>query len=910
MAEPPLPPDPPTCPPSQVPSPCAGRTPLAAGNGQPTMNPASTVRMAAADLEDAIDEVHSVETAALISALQIADTPPVSAISRRTAPGIILVEGPGEDIQRVRVTDMDSADAVEHCLRNLFNLPAGNFVLRDADGCAVPLGPALARFSDAAEYPHYRIEQKDFHPDLQPQLQTRISSGMRFDADSPHLRRSLLPTTPAFMDHTEECRNRLFSSVARLDRAHTRFMPVPAVCAETVPDVSPLLPGLVSDAGRAPTPRLEVKQERQDELHLTTTKEPAPIAPVCTPPTVETDMDVCPQHMHSGKWMLVDSLDAEYTFWQKMAENGAEGGLPGASAKSRASKTTMSPATTRSKPRMLRLTHYDTSAQRIDALYVFWAERGKQLRLHELTEGLASDCGLAVPEAILLEALERVGSRFEDKEEDETNVIPRIVFASLWQRLMLGACSIENEIPNTVEDGIFVVEYSDRGEPAEKTESQRTFLFGGRKRNRRKTPKLDSANSTMNLTAAGAVTRWAWIEAADHQLLKLLGVKFFLHPLAVEDMVAASKGGFTKIDRYRHQYFVSLEIYSIDAQEESMHRLSSCETADSQFSRYRYHEPDVVGSRITRSTLTLVATGNPPTRAKISNTRDWLITVVNDGSGDFRKSVDPLDRFASNQDAAKLVLDKVRDDLWSQKRQREYQADFLLYSIVDKAAHEFTPIYSSYGHRLRWLQDSLEAGTLTAQTRYVEEVSKVRLELQELHQWIGSLRGIIQHMEYDCQHELAQRDQSILSFGFGSDSKNSGKSILVFLRHTKDYLEQADDKIRVLDDLARTFLADTERYKSDFMNQTLFVLTIATAVFMPAQFLAGVYGMNFEEIPELKWKNGYYLFWVLAITCVVFGLGVMFLCLRCRGCSWHRHISSCACGCCTRRCRRSSRKRA
>jgi magnesium transporter len=43
------------------------------------------------------------------------------------------------------------------------------------------------------------------------------------------------------------------------------------------------------------------------------------------------------------------------------------------------------------------------------------------------------------------------------------------------------------------------------------------------------------------------------------------------------------------------------------------------------------------------------------------------------------------------------------------------------------------------------------------------------------------------------------------------------------------------------------------------LNNTMRVLTAITAIFVPLSFLAGVYGMNFEYMPELQWKGAYFV---------------------------------------------------
>merc|ERR1712108_123175 len=80
----------------------------------------------------------------------------------------------------------------------------------------------------------------------------------------------------------------------------------------------------------------------------------------------------------------------------------------------------------------------------------------------------------------------------------------------------------------------------------------------------------------------------------------------------------------------------------------------------------------------------------------------------------------------------------------------------------------------------------------------------------------------------------------------------------------RNALERRDEKVR-----QRT---------ADRLNRTLFILTVGTFIFAPMQFLAGVYGMNFVDaddkptMPELRWKNGYLIFWIGMLGYLVLAL--------------------------------------
>ena len=74
----------------------------------------------------------------------------------------------------------------------------------------------------------------------------------------------------------------------------------------------------------------------------------------------------------------------------------------------------------------------------------------------------------------------------------------------------------------------------------------------------------------------------------------------------------------------------------------------------------------------------------------------------------------------------------------------------------------------------------------------------------------------------------------------------------------------ADLYQNVITDLIEAYIS----LNGHHLNQIMKVLTIVTVIFVPITFLAGIYGMNFENIPELKSSDGYYILLSVMLTIV------------------------------------------
>ena len=95
------------------------------------------------------------------------------------------------------------------------------------------------------------------------------------------------------------------------------------------------------------------------------------------------------------------------------------------------------------------------------------------------------------------------------------------------------------------------------------------------------------------------------------------------------------------------------------------------------------------------------------------------------------------------------------------------------------------------------------------------------------------------------------------------------------VKYIKDVHEHMIQIIDATDAQRETIYSIMDLYHSGVsnrMNQVMKVLTIISTIFIPLSFFAGIYGMNFDHIPELHWDHGYAMLWVLMLSIVVIQL--------------------------------------
>jgi magnesium transporter len=177
-------------------------------------------------------------------------------------------------------------------------------------------------------------------------------------------------------------------------------------------------------------------------------------------------------------------------------------------------------------------------------------------------------------------------------------------------------------------------------------------------------------------------------------------------------------------------------------------------------------------------------------------------------------------------------------------RIRENDASFLLYALLDAIVDHCFPILEHYSDQLEDLEDEvLERPDKSV----ISHIHSVKRELLLLRRAVWPMREVI--------NALAREHHECLS-----------PTTQTYLRDVYDHTVQIIDMVETYREFASGLSETYMSALSNRMNEVMKVLTIMTTIFVPLTFLAGVYGMNFEHLPEKDWYYGYYLFWGVCLT--------------------------------------------
>lgn len=199
------------------------------------------------------------------------------------------------------------------------------------------------------------------------------------------------------------------------------------------------------------------------------------------------------------------------------------------------------------------------------------------------------------------------------------------------------------------------------------------------------------------------------------------------------------------------------------------------------------------------------------------------------------------------------VFDSVRERLRNSKgRVRSQGADYLLYVLMDAIVDNYFNLMEVMGEKIEELEENLFEEK--SNNDLIQEIHNLKREILKIRRAVYPLREVVNRMDKVEASLVTEKTQ-------------------LYLRDLYDHVIQVSESIDIQRELIWSLMDMYMTTISNRMNEVMKVLTIMATIFIPLTFIAGVYGMNFENIPELKFQYGYFVLW--GVMVVVF-LGMLY----------------------------------
>ncbi len=193
------------------------------------------------------------------------------------------------------------------------------------------------------------------------------------------------------------------------------------------------------------------------------------------------------------------------------------------------------------------------------------------------------------------------------------------------------------------------------------------------------------------------------------------------------------------------------------------------------------------------------------------------------------------------------MLDRVQKDGRIMRR----GADFLAHDIIDTLVDNIMPTIEEMDEK----NDQLEAEALHEPKR------ETLMSIMQLKRSVLALTRVILPQR-EIVNGLSRGEYALIS-----------ERARIYYRNIYDHLVRIEMLTLGLRDMTESVLSTYLSSVSNRMNEVMKVLTLIATIFIPLTFIAGIYGMNFANMPELQWRYGYFS---ILIVMAVIGISLVF----------------------------------
>lgn len=190
------------------------------------------------------------------------------------------------------------------------------------------------------------------------------------------------------------------------------------------------------------------------------------------------------------------------------------------------------------------------------------------------------------------------------------------------------------------------------------------------------------------------------------------------------------------------------------------------------------------------------------------------------------------------------VFETVRNRIRKNNgRIRRSGNDYLAYSLLDTIVENYIDIIERLGEKIENIEDEILEGktgkTLTQINDYKREINYLRKSIRPVKEFI---------------QQFARLDTNLIASG----SRPFLKDLLDLSTQAVEIIDAYRDMLSDLLDIYNTLI-------NNRLNEIMKVLTLFSTLFIPLTFVAGIYGTNFEYMPELSYRFAYFIFWAVLL---------------------------------------------
>ncbi len=205
------------------------------------------------------------------------------------------------------------------------------------------------------------------------------------------------------------------------------------------------------------------------------------------------------------------------------------------------------------------------------------------------------------------------------------------------------------------------------------------------------------------------------------------------------------------------------------------------------------------------------------------------------------------------QEEKGLMFEPVRERIRKQRRRISHGGtDFLAFALLDVVIDNYIYVLGEFADEIEVIEDSL----------FKRPNQRTIIYIKQMKQKLNFIRRTV----------LPAKDMIITLNK--SDTDYIGDTMNVHYKELEDNVKQATETSDNFREILNDQLNLYNSTLSNRLNDTMRFLTVFSVLFIPLTFIAGVYGTNFDNLPELHYKYGYYMMWgvmlLISVTMLLF----------------------------------------